>query len=794
MLLNYFKIALRHHRKNKLYARINIIGLAIGICCVLLAFLYWQDENSFDRFHEQNPHLYRITSTVTQPGGSALLTGNTGQPHGPVFQAQVPEITAYTRVMGGDIYGDIIAGNKVLKQQLLFVDPGFFQVFSFPLLKGDSATALQDIGSAVITESTALKYFNHTDVVGELLRMDADPSARQLGKPLVVSAVVKDPPRHSSIQFDILLPFRFMQLSFNDNDWNNMYLSTFVTTRPDADITTVTRQLNRVQAAHAKGNNAPALTFGLQRITDIHLHPLYSPEGSREAGVINGSNPAFAWIFMGIAIFILVMAGINFINITLAGSLKRVKEVGVRKINGSSSMQIIGQFLAESALLCGAALLLAFLLAATTLPVFNTLTGKVIVPWALLHPFIVLAAAALLVLIVMFTGAYPAHVLAKFSAIKAFSGRTHLTGNNIQGRVLIVAQFSLAVFFLIVTTLFYRQMDYVQSKDLGYHPEQVVVTHINGDRNLQQAQDILRNELMNEPGITGLSFGGEHGGVSAVHLPGKNINAIHRVIDHHYLAVMGITLKEGQNFGPNWSDGVIVNETFVKAAGLRHPIGTRVSTDEYFDKELRTITGVVKDFHTGSLREPIAPMVMIMSKWFGGNVWLKLDPRRQSASLAALAKAYKKAMPETAFTYSFLNDLNAREYAQDQRWKVVIQWAALLSVLICTTGLFGLAHIATHQRMKEIGIRKILGAGVSSIVALFSKEFLQLVAIAFIIATPVSWIAMNQWLQGFAYHTNMSAWIFIATGSFTLFVALATISIQVIRAVGANPVKHLHTS
>ncbi|MET3878992.1 ABC transporter permease [Chitinophaga sp. OAE865] len=792
MLLNYLKIALRHHRKNKLYAGINITGLAIGICCVLLAFLYWKDENSFDRFHEQHRHLYRITTTVTQPGNMPLQTGSTGQPHGPAFQAQVPEITAYSRVMGGDIYGDIIAGNKVLKQQLLFVDPGFFRVFSFPLLKGDSATALSDIGSAVITESTALKYFNRTDVVGELLRMDADPSARQLGKPLVVSAVVKDPPRHSSIQFDVLLPFRFLQLSFNDSDWNNMYLSTFVVTRPDADITTVTRQLNRVQAPHARGNNAPALTFGLQPVTDIHLHPLYSPEGSREGGVINGSNPAFAWLFMGIAVFILVMAGINFINITLAGSLKRIKEVGVRKINGSSGMQIIGQFLAESALLCAAALLLALLFTAAALPVFNALTEKAIAPGAILHPFIGLATAALLLLIVILTGAYPAYVLAKFSAIRAFSGRTHLTGNNLPGRVLIVAQFSLAVFFLIITTLFYRQMDYVQSKDLGYHPEQVVVTHINGDRNLQQVQDVLKNELMNEPGITGLSFGGERGGVSAVHLPGKNITAIHRVIDHNYLATMGITLKEGQNFGPGWSDGVIVNEAFVKAAGLRNPIGTRIRTDEYFDKELRTITGVVKDFHTGSLREPISPMVMITSKWFGGNVWLKLDPRRQAASLAALAKAYKKALPETAFTYSFLNDLNAREYAQDQRWKAVIQWAALLSVLICSTGLFGLAHIATHQRMKEIGIRKILGAGLTSIVALFSKDFLQLVAIAFIIAAPLSWIAMNQWLQGFAYHTGISAWIFIATGSFTLLIALATVGIQVIRAVGANPVKHLH--
>lgn len=788
MLANYVKIAIRHHRKNKLYAGINIIGLAIGLSCVLLAFLYLKDENSFDRFHQQNPHLYRVTTAITQPDGSAQRTGSTGQLHGPAFKAQVPEITAYSRVMGGDIYGDIIAGNKVLKQQLLFVDADFFRIFSFPLIKGDSATALSDIGSAVITESTALKYFNRTDVVGELLRMDADPSARRLGKPLVISGVVKDPPLHSSIRFDLLLPFRFMQLSFNDTDWNNVYLSTFVVTRPDAAMNTVIQQLNRVAAAHTNST----LTFGLQPVTDIHLHPLYSPDGNREGGVINGSNPVFAWIFMGIAVFILVMAGINFINITLAGSLKRSKEVGVRKINGSSSTQIISQFLTESALLCAVALLLAFLLTASALPVFNELAGKAISIGAILHPVIGLAAAGLLLFIIALTGAYPAYVLARFSAIKAFSGSLQLTGRNIPGRILIVTQFSLAVFFLLVTVLFYRQMDYVQSKDLGYHPEQVVVTHISGDRDLKQVQDILKNELVNEPGIAGLSFGGDRGGATAVHLHDKEIPAIHRVIDKNYLPTLGITLLEGQNFTDNWSNGVIVNEAFVKAAGLQTPIGTPIRTDEYFDKEIRTITGVVKDFHAGSLRERIAPMVMIMSRWYGGDVWMKVDPRRQQASLAALAAAYKKALPETAFTYSFLNDLNAREYAQEQRWKVIIRWAALLSVLICCSGLSGLAHIATHQRMKEIGIRKILGAGMTSIVTLFSKEFLQLVAIAFITAAPLAWIVIHRWLQGFAYHTGISAWIFIATGSFTLLIALATVGFQVIRAVGVNPLKNLN--
>jgi len=290
MFVNYTRIAFRHHKQHKLYALINACGLAVGITVMLLAILYLKDENSFDRFHERSP--YRITTTLTAPGGNPQLSGNTGQLQGPVFRSQVPEITAYTRVMGGDIYGDIIGNDKVMRQQLLYADEHFFDVFTFPLLKGDARTVLQDIGSVVITESTARKYFNHTDVVGQLLRMDADPSARILGKPLVVAGVVKDPPLYSSLQFDIVLPFRLLQLSFNDTNWFNVYLSTFVLLRADADAGAVAQKMNRIQSSTYASGGAPAMLFGLQPVTDIHLHPLYTAEGSREGGIINGSNPA----------------------------------------------------------------------------------------------------------------------------------------------------------------------------------------------------------------------------------------------------------------------------------------------------------------------------------------------------------------------------------------------------------------------------------------------------------------------------------------------------------------------
>jgi putative ABC transport system permease protein len=398
---------------------------------------------------------------------------------------------------------------------------------------------------------------------------------------------------------------------------------------------------------------------------------------------------------------------------------------------------------------------------------------------------------------VLLTGAYPAYLLSGFRAVQVLSGKTGVPGRGILGRALIVVQFSIAVFLLVITLFFYRQMEYIRTKDLGYDPHQVVVTHISGDRSLQQVQDVFKHELSGEPGIRDIAFGGERSGVSAVKLGEKQVDAVHRVIDGHYLPALGISLKEGRNFSDAYptdkTNGVIVNEAFVKAAGLKDPIGARLRTDEYFDKEGKTIIGVIKDFHAGSLRERVQPMVMMMSNWFGGTVWLKVEKSRQQQALSALTAAYRKALPETAFSYTFLDELNAKEYEQELRWKKIIYIATVLSVLICCSGLFGLVHIATHQRIREIGIRKILGAGMSSIITLFSKDFLRLVLLAIIITCPVAWGVIHHWLQNFAYHVEINAWVFMMAGAFALLIAFGTVVFQVARTVWANPVNNLRT-
>jgi len=808
MLPAYFKLTFRHLLRNKLYSAINVIGLSVGTACMLMAIFYWKDEKSFDTFHQNNPNLYRITTTMADSKtGEMQTTGGTGQVQGPAFKAAVPEIQEYTRLLGGDVSGDVLAGNKAFRLQMLFADENFFKVFSFDLLRGNPQTALGNISSAVITESVARKFFNSIDVIGKQLQMDADPSAKRLGKPMQVTAVVKDLPANSSIQFEILMPMKFMQLSFADDNWLNSYLGTFVVLNPQADIKKVIEKFSKVYESHAGQQLAeskklygydPKIHYGLQPITDIHLRALNNLTGNNtEGGVINGNSPVFSYLLFGIAVFILMMASINFINISIANSLKRAKEVGVRKIVGGSRLQIIMQFLNESAILCLVAFAFAIIITNSTLPVFNSLTGKHILFSTAFDAKLFCYIIILLVIIVLLTGLYPAYALSVFRPAEVLYNKQKLSGRNLFGKGLVVLQFSFAVFFGICTLVYYNQMHFIQTKDLGYNPHQVLRTQIAGDRNIFPIYHFLRNEMLKESSVKMIAFGGGEG-VSPVKLQDHSVDAVHTVIDENYLAVLGIPLKLGRNLSPavypsDSSRSIIVNEAFVKAAGLQHPLGTQLKTDEYFDKESKTIVGVIKDYHSGSLRQPIRPMVMFMNKWYGGAVWVKLEQARLQDGMAAFERMYKKAVPGAVYSYQFMDELNAKQYTEEKRWQKIVGIAATLSILICCLGLFGLSHLATHRRIKEIGIRKVLGASVAQVVTIISERFLKLVMIAFILAAPVAWLAMNKWLQNFAYRISISWWIFAAAAVLAVLIAFVTISFQAIKAALANPVRSLRT-
>ena len=798
----FLKISFRHLRQSRLYAVINIVGLATGITCMLLAVLYWNDEHSFDNFHANNPNLYRVTTTlIDNKNEDPQIIGGTGQVQGPAFKNAVPEVKSYVRIMGGDIYSDVIGNEKGLRLKLLFADSNFFKVFSFKIIHGNAATALSNVYDAVLTETAARKFFNTDDVVGKTLSTDADPSFDKLGRPLIITAVIKDPPANSSLQFDALFSFQFMELSFQDNNWLNAYLGTFVVLDPHADKNKVEQKFDAVYASHAKEQLAqkiklygydPQVSYGLQPITDIHLNPLMRSSGNAEGGIVNVSNPVYSYMFLGIAFFILLMASINFVNISIANSLKRSKEVGIRKISGGSRGHIIMQFINESVILCFVAFLFSIVLLNISLPLFNTLTGKQIELAQAFNGKLLLYFAALFLLIIALTGIYPAVVVSRFNPSEVLYNRQKLSGRSVLGRSLVVLQFSLALCLLIATLVYYSQMDFMRTKNLGYNPNQIIRTNISGDRDYRSAITYLKNEFAKEPSIKAVSFGND-GYPENIEVDGKNIKAQYKNVDENFLFVMQIPLLAGSNIGTASKNEVIVNETFVKQSGIENPVGAQIKVYRYGDSATKTISGVVKDFHFASLREPITPMVMYASEVPDGGIWIRFNQAKQKEAMAAIERIYKKAMPGAVYQYNFLDELNAQQYFQEQRWQQVVSVATILAFIICCLGLFGFAHLSTNQRTKEIGVRKVLGASVGQIVTLLSRDFLKPVVIAFLIASPVSWIVMNKWLQDYAYRINIGWTVFALAGSIAVTVALLTVCFQAVKAAIANPVKSLRT-
>jgi putative ABC transport system permease protein len=796
------KSTARHLRNSLLYSVINVIGLSIGICAMLLAILFWRHEESFDTFHPNFENLYRVTTTLRENKDSQKSNvGATGQPQGPAFVTSIPEVKSFTRIMGGDIFTDIQFENKILRLRPLWVDDNFLSIFNFPLLHGSRQNALSEKHYVVLTESMALKFFDRTDVVGQTVDNNADPSTKRLDKPLTISAVVKDPPKNSSLQFDMLVPFSHMQVSFTDEAWLNAYLGTFITLTPGANLTDVIKKMNAVYADKGKVQLAeniknygfdPEISYGLQNITDIHLNPLMRTQGNAEAGVINGSDPVYSIVFLVISGFILLMAAINFINISIAGSIRRSKEIGIRKITGASALDIISQFLFDSAILCFISFLLAGALVPFLLPLMNELAGKDFVFRDIYSPSVLMYFVLLLILLVATSGLYPAVVLSRFKPVQVLYNNVLRRGSGWPAKMLVIFQFTPAIVLLIAAMLFYRQMNFIRSKDLGYNPSYVIRTNVYGDRDYKKIVTYLQNQLAKEPSIERVSFGNA-GFPFWLTTNQKKFEAIHKTVDEHYLSLMEIPVVRGVGFDKQniQTDAVIVNEAFVKAAGLQDPIGQILQLGEYYNHSKKRIIGVIRDFHFQSSRVAIQPMVFFARNDADAEMWVKVNRASVKQGIAALDKIYKDAMPDAVFEYNFLDELNAREFQMEQRWQRTLAIATAMSFVVCLMGLFGLAHLAAYQRVKEIGIRKVLGATVSQIVVLMSSAFLKLVLLSFVIAVPLAWIVMQQWLKNFAYRAEIGAGIFFAAGMMTVVVAFFAVLFQLLRAAMVNPVVSL---
>ena len=642
MFRNYLKIAWRNIWRDKFNSLIKIVGLVAATLSILFAVIYWNDEHNFDSFHENVPNLYRVTTTfVGQKGADPITVGQTGQVQGPAFKEAVPEMKSYVRIMGGNIYNDVFGNDKSLSLNSLFVDNKFFEVFSFPLVYGDEHTVLNEVNSVVITESVAKRYFNSTDVVGEVLQMEADPSYQRLKKPLVISAVAKDPPKNSSIQFDVLLPFEFMELAFKDTNWLNSYLGTFVVLDSHADIDEVTQKFDRVFAYNAQEQLRKSIVqygfdseirYGLQDIRKMHLNPMFNlGDFNGEGGIVNSSSPTYSLVFLGIALLILIIASINFINISLANSLKRANEIGVRKIVGGNKRQIVFQFLTESSLLCIIVFFVAAMLVVVLMPFFNNLTGRYYVPSGILELRLVIYLVIVFVAVIVLTSVYPAIILSKYKPVEVLNNKLKLKRNNLLSRGLIVFQFSLSITLLMAAIIFHNQLDYIQAKDLGYNPDQIIKISITGNRDYEAIGQAFKMELAKEPSIRSVSFIQDyfHGLVS---VNNSSVDSQFKLADENYLGDMEIPILLGRNFSTSFrtdiSEAVIVNETFVKKSNLEDPIDKAIilyENEEY--RQTKTIVGVVKDYHFGSLREPIEPLVISMTDK-PGRILVKVQKSR----------------------------------------------------------------------------------------------------------------------------------------------------------------------
>jgi len=796
MFKNYFKTAFRNLSRNRVYSFINVVGLSLGLACAMLIILYVKDEVSYDRF-QKNMQVYRVVRELVNNDGSRLAgDGYTGYPQGPQFTAGIPEIKGFIRLQNG--FMDIKNGPDIQSQQVLSVDSNFFSVFTFPLLSGNPATALLQPNAVVISEDMAKKQFGTTDATGKTILVKNNDAF----EPHLITGVAKRCPQNSSVKFDIVMPLKVSAVDENDKDaWLNVFLNTFVVLNANTDVKAVEAKMKRVFEANAgeairiakeKYDIKWSPSFLLQPFTDMHLSKEYPPID----GLTDASDPTFSYILAGIALFILLIACINFVNLTVARSLKRAKEIGIRKVIGGSRKQLIIQFLGESFILCFIAFVLALVLVQILLPLFNQLSNKALALSYLLDAKLMAGYTGLFIITGLLAGFYPALVLSGYNPVQTLYSRLRLSGKNYLQQSLVVLQFALASFLIIATLTIFSQFNYLTHKELGYDDSNLIVINqpgLNAD-----AATIFSHELMAKAGIVGVAPKNSGYYNTAVKISEENkVGIVIETVNESYIPLLKIPFVKGRNFSKDFpsdsGSSVLVNETFVNKAGWKEPIGQQISIG-FDDPKKYTIVGVVKDHYYQPLNEVIKSQVFSLKLGRGyGSLYIRIKPGSEAASLQAIEKTYKKVFPLSPYSYYFKSQENRRSYEMEAKWKQIMLFGAIITIFISCIGLFGLSVLSAEKRTKEIGIRKVLGASVSSIATILSKDFLKLVIVALLTSIPLAWIVADKWLQNYPYRIKLSWPMFAIAGLLVVLIAMATVSFQAVKAAVANPVKSLRT-
>jgi len=798
MIKNYFKIALRNIQRNKVYSVINIAGLSLGLAAAMLIILYVKDEVSYDRFQKNLDNIYRVVSTSSRPGDNELhKDGVTGYFQGPKFTANVPGIQSFVRVQSSSV--DIQKGTDVNSHDVLKVDSSFFSVFSFPLLSGNPKECLSNPHSIVLSEDEAKKQFGTTEAIGKVIMLKSDSTF----VPYSVTAVAKRSPQNSSIKFDILLPFRpsAEDLQSSEN-WFNFFLNTFLVLDPKANVASVENQMQQFYEQDSKeaaklitekyGPIMGKTQYGLQPFSALHLSKDLPPQN----GLSDASNPMYSYILSGIALFILLIACINFINLTVARSLKRAKEIGIRKVVGGNRKQLIIQFLGESFILCLIAFVMALILVKIVLPVFNNLSNKALALSYLFDAKLIAFYIILFVITTLLAGFYPALILSGFNPVQTLYSRFTLSGKNYLQKSLVVLQFALASFLISATLIIYLQFNFLTTEKLGYDDTNLVTVNKNS-LNHDEAK-LLQQELMKNPAIIGVaSKNGGYWSTTAKVNGDSTIQFAYETVDESFVPLLKIQMIEGRNFSKDYpsdsTHSILINESFAKQAGWKKPLGQQVNF-WYNENEKYTVIGVVKDYHFETLSKKIGPQLFTMKPGnIFGMAYIKIRPKTATSSLAYIQKTFKSLFPLTPYSYTFKQDENIKNYEAEAKWKQIMLFGAILTIFISCIGLFGLTVLSAEKRTKEIGIRKVLGASVRSIITTLSTDFLKLVILSMLIAIPAAWLAAGKWLEHYPYRISLSWWMFSVAAILVVIIALATVSFQAIKAALANPVKSLRS-
>ncbi|MCH7673734.1 ABC transporter permease [candidate division KSB1 bacterium] len=788
MFKNYIKTAIRNILGQKTYSLINIAGLSLGMACSILIMLWVQDELNYDRFHKNADSIYRVVEDQYYSDGTYHVTV-TPFPVGPAFKEELPEVIDAARLCWNVGFLMRYGDKAFFETGIRPVDPSFLDMFTFPFVRGDAATAFENTRSIVITEEMAQKYFGNDDPMGKIFSANNKYD-------FVVTGVMTDVPPNSSLEFDMLIPFEFTkELGWYNERWGSNSIQTYVQVEESSDITAVNKKMTEIVHSH---NEESTTDFLLAPLVDMHLHSYWGY--GHEMG-----NIQYVYIFGVVALFVLLLACINFMNLSTARSANRAKEIGLRKVCGALRSSIAGQFLGESILMAFAALVFAILLVSNLLPLFNHISGKEITSAVWAQPDILIGLVVITLLTGIIAGSYPALFLSGFEPVRVLKGKLKSGAKSSALRKgLVVAQFALSVMLMIGTAVVYNQFVFMKNKNLGYDKEHVLYIRMRGD--IGESYQVYKNELLKHPQILDVTASRQQpasigSNSSGAEWDGKDpekedVLISFSTVDYDYVETLKIEMVQGRSFSPEFPSDLgtdstgafVVNEEMARIMGVEPIVGANLS----FMGQKGKIIGVMKDFHYHSVRTEIMPLALALGDPERlGYIGIRIQPGDISVSTEVIRDVWDRIIPNYPIEFKFLDQELDRMYRTEERMVDILKYFAILAVFISCLGLFGLASYMAEQRTKEIGVRKVLGATVTNIVMLLSTEFARWVLLANLVAWPVAYVVMTNWLQKFAYRVELGWLTFIFAGVLALVIALLTVSSQALKSAVSNPAEAL---